>query len=198
MLADYAQLISSALGYPVTSINVGRSGATTSTLLEQLRQEADTRAAVHQAGSIVIIIGANDLAGLDCPDLSCYQAPVEHTVHQLEEILHLTSALRAHPTTPVLVLTYWNVSIDGEVALHQLGDQQVRLDRQVTQLLNAGITRTAEAAGAVAVNLYDPFITQTGGNPTGLLAPDGDHPNAAGAHAIAAALWKATPPTWLN
>lgn len=192
LLSDYTQYVSTAVGQPVQSVNLGVDGATTSSLLDDLNYNEQTREAVRQAGLLVLVIGANDVAGAECDTLACLEDPLAQTLNRVDQILETVRELNAGRAHQLLVLTYWNASVDGEVARSTQSEQEIRLFHQASALLNQGLTRSAVSAGATAVGLYDPFIRQTGGDPTGLLAADGDHPNAAGAQVIADALWHNT------
>jgi acyl-CoA thioesterase-1 len=105
--------------------------------------------------------------------------------------------LQTHGTpVPVLVLGYWNVVKDGAVGLASYGASGLRSAEDATQYCNLALRLAAQQSGARYVSTTPAFKgadhTQ---DPTYLLAPDGDHPNAAGHQAIANALYTAEPTT---
>ena len=89
---------------------------------------------------------------------------------------------------------YWNVVLDGRVGAEQYGPDGVRAAAEATRYANDALRVAARQTGARYVPTEAAFHGDDGGrDPTGLLAPDGDHPNAAG-HAAIAALIPPLPP----
>jgi lysophospholipase L1-like esterase len=88
----------------------------------------------------------------------------------------------------VIVTDYWNVFEDGDVGRDDRGAAYLAWSDRLTRAFNAALCPRVAAAGATCLDLYAPFKGADGrGDPTGLLAGDGDHPNAAG-HALIARL----------
>ena len=107
----------------------------------------------------------------------------------IEQTISAIHRLRGGRRTAVLVTGYWNVFEDGAVARRDYPDVGVRATQRLTGLVNDGIRAAADRGGATYVDLSVPFDgPRTGGDPTRLLGPDGDHPNAAGQDLIAARL----------
>lgn len=196
----YADALGRRLGRPVTSLNLGRGGLTTSGLLHELQADTKTRQAVRAASVVLVIIGANDLlpqlrqwTSATCGP-SCFRGPTEDMGDRVRRVLAAVDELRPHsPRATVLVGNYWNVFTDGDVARRQGGQMQLDWSTVVTATANGAICRAAEAQEARCVDLVAPFKGDGGDDPTWLLAADGDHPNAAGARRISAALLARTP-----
>jgi lysophospholipase L1-like esterase len=90
----------------------------------------------------------------------------------------------------VLVTGYWNVYEDGEVAQKAFSPEGVAATVDLTRRVNAVVASVTGAQGAKYVDLFGPF-EKRGKEVTSLLAPDGDHPNAAGHLLIAQVLVQA-------
>jgi len=198
----YGALLSRHVGVPVTVDNEAVSGLDTTGLLAQLRQPrvADE---VRRASVVLLTIGANDFAdnhdrvvdddcardtATDCvsDELASLQA---HLATALAEL----RTLRAGMPTSVLVTGYWNVFEDGGVARRGAGVSGLQASIALTVRVNAAIRSVSSSAGAHYVDLFEPF-QRRGRDIDSLLAPDGDHPDAAGHRLIAAELLDATPP----
>jgi lysophospholipase L1-like esterase len=197
----YAAQLPPAKGGPARPINLGKGGSTSVDLLHDLRSDAATRRDVASADVVLVTIGANDLGpllprwlGSDC-DNTCYDGAVAAVGRRVGAIVRQIHALRGSAPQQVLVTGYWNVFVDGEVGRQEHGTAYLRWSDRLTRALNAQIAQVATAAGATCVHLYAPFKSPTGDrDPTPLLAPDGDHPDAAGHEVIAKALLAATSP----
>jgi lysophospholipase L1-like esterase len=206
---DFVELYAAGLArrwhHVVQATNLGRPGLTSAELRTRLQDDASERALVGAADVVIVTIGANDLvpalrawdsgSGRDeaaCGG-TCDTGDLDRVGQDVEGILGAISKLRGDRPTLVLVTTYWNVFEDGDVAAAERGPDFLRWTDGLTQRLNARIERAAGAEGATLVDLYAPFKAGGHGNPTALLADDGDHPNAAGHRIIASALLAATP-----
>jgi lysophospholipase L1-like esterase len=188
----YTTMLGEHASRPVQAVNLGRGGLTTDTLATQLGSSA-TRARLARASQVVVTIGANDLIVLigrwqsgDC-DSSCVGHATAAMGHRLRATL-ATVHRETPPTARVLVTTYWNVFEDGDVADRDYGKGFAAWSDGVTRSANAQICAAARAAAQSCVDLYAPFEGDGSGNPTALLADDGDHPNAAGHRLIARTL----------
>lgn len=183
-----------------TSDNLGSNGATTTSLAEDLADDAATRRDVARSDVVLVTIGANDLVPLiarwqskGC-GTSCSAPAVTAMGNGLDTVLRRIVALRAGQPTTILVTDYWNVFEDGQVAVADYGRSFAPWSDQVTREANATIRSAAERSGAVAyVDLYRPFKGDGSTDDTHLLASDGDHPDAAGTALIARTLLAATP-----
>jgi lysophospholipase L1-like esterase len=196
IVAEYAAALQQRDGRAVTGNNLGVPGDTTSDLLDHLQNDDAYRAAVRGADVVLVTIGANDLAPQwqqwqagTCDD-KCYDPAVAAMSSRLDQILTLIRSLRSGPPATVLVTNYWNVFTDGDVARASGGQDQIDWSQDITLAANSGICVTATEHNATCVDLYTPIQD---GDPTDVLAPDGDHPNAAGVGVIVRALMADTP-----
>jgi lysophospholipase L1-like esterase len=197
-ISTYAALLAARDGRSVSATNLGRGGLTTASLGDQLDGSEPARS-VGSADVVVLTIGANDLGPLEdqwespgCGP-SCITPAVAAMGRGLAADLSRIKDL-GHPGQRVEVTTYWNVFEDGDVADDLRGPGFATWSDTVTVQANRAICAAARTAGDVCVDLYAPFLDADGSrNPTPLLAPDGDHPNAAGHEVIARALLAATP-----
>ena len=199
LLQQYADALAARTHRSVRSDNLGVDGAVTSDVLDALRSDARTRDVIAQADVVVVVIGANDLIpqleqwrASSCPS-SCFGPPVQQMGRQLAQVLDALQSARNGRTDHVLVADYWNVFQDGQVAVDADGREGVAWSTKVTTAANAAICQAAQSAQATCVDLFSPFKGSGEDDPTGLLADDGDHPNAAGTRVIAQALIGATP-----
>jgi lysophospholipase L1-like esterase len=186
-------------GKPVTTTNLAEASQDSAGLLAQLQDSPETVRAVAAADEVTVTIGANDFAVArsdyfagDCggaDGLDCFRAELPALRDNLTRILARIHQLgRPHPPA-VRVTNYWNVFEDGEVARDTRGDAFMADSDQLTRIANDLICQVTRQAGGVCVDTYTPFKGQGGKNdPTGLLADDGDHPNAAGHRLIAQVL----------
>lgn len=190
---SYATLLARGLanrtGTVVSLSNEGADGLTSSGLLDQLRRP-EVRQALSRAGVVTVTIGANDFdpgaAGEPaCAGAGCYTGALQALSS------HLEAALReVHQLVPdqarVLVTGYWNVFLDGAVGRTEGADYVANSDA-LTRRVNQVIQSAAVAAHDRYVDEYGPFESGSLPRLTALLAPDGDHPSAAG-HALIAQL----------
>ena len=187
----YGRLLAHRTGHRVTVDDEGVNGLDTAGLVAQLGQPA-VAGAVRRAGVVLVTIGANDFSdhhddvtGGSCGAGSeCVDDEVGTMRAGLAAALDRVRALRGGRPTTVLVTGYWNVFEDGDVAVGASGAAGLAASLTLTRRVNTVIRGTARAAGAAYVDLFPAFQT-SGHDITGLLADDGDHPDAAG-HALIA------------
>ncbi|GAA0222341.1 hypothetical protein GCM10009539_04410 [Cryptosporangium japonicum] len=196
---SYAALTRQATGHRVTTENLGVPGQTSTQLRASLTGDTGTARRVAGSDILIVTIGANDFAPAlddwesgDC-DLACFRPVADSVRTDVAAIVHRIRTLRGGYPTAILVTDYWNVFRDGNAA-DDLGTDYTTLAEQVTELADTAICGGAADAGAVCVDLYAPFKGDGSSDPTGLLAADGDHPNAAGhlliAETLAAEGWQ--------
>jgi acyl-CoA thioesterase-1 len=186
----YAHMISPQ----ARSVNLAQPGYTASDVRGQLRT-ASVRAGLHEATVVLVMVGANDLAAAfeNARDAAGYRASAATVQTAVTAIVGTVLRIHATPVT-VLVLGYWNVVKDGAVGLTEYGADGLKSADQATHECNEALRRAAEQSGARYVTTTPVFKgTDRQEDPTGLLAADGDHPNAAGHQAIADALYAARP-----
>lgn len=199
-VTGFAHLLAKQDDIRVHATNDGEAGSTSDGLADELEgtgdDDRDLQDDVAGADVVVITMGANDLApALDsfrdgsC-DASCYDPQVAQMQTDLGRVLDRVQALD-HGHARVLVTTYWNVFTDGDVARQAERSGYLAWSDTVTRRANAAITTVASAHRATLVDLYAPFKGDGSGDPTSLLADDGDHPDAAGTALISRAVLEA-------
>ena len=196
----YGRLLAHRTGHRVTVDDEGVNGLDTAGLVVQLRQPAVARA-VRRAGVVLVTIGANDFSdhhddvtGGACGAAGeCVDDEVEAMRGGLAAALDRVRSLRDGRPTTVLVTGYWNVFEDGDVAVGASGAAGLQASLALTRRVNAAIRGTTASAGAAYVDLF-PAFQSSGHDITGLLADDGDHPDASGHALIARILLRAGRP----
>lgn len=194
----YGSLVATALSRQqhsdVAATNLAKPGQTTQQLLSELQQPS-ADAAVGAADVVIVTIGANDFdKSIVTQDscsataaLACYQPALSALQTGLGAVLDRLQALMAKPGGDILVTGYWNVFLDGKVGAQQGSVYQANSDA-LTRAVNGIISATATGHTADYVDVYTPFKGDGDRDDTGLLAADGDHPNAAGHRVIAQAV----------
>jgi lysophospholipase L1-like esterase len=164
-------------------------GYTSANVLDQLQHNETAMHDVGQADAVMVEIGANDVGhSSKCgTEVECYEPQIPKTTEQLDEIVARIHKL-AGPHVPVVMLDYWNVWLGGQYAKAQGPDYVDAADALTTQV-NQAIRATAHETGSIYVDLRTAFRGPNHDqDETALLAPDGDHPNAAGHQRIAEAI----------
>jgi lysophospholipase L1-like esterase len=141
------------------------------------------------------MVGANDfdpsvLTTPQCQpltELPCYQQTFAQQRANLTSVLTEVTALTAGHGGKVVTAGYWNVFLDGAVGRAR-GEDYVTASDAVTQAENALIAAVSQQQGARYADVYTPFKGDGTTDDTTLLAPDGDHPNAAGHGVLARAI----------
>lgn len=173
----------------VSVANLGHNGLTSAGLLSQL-ETAGVRRLLSRATVVTVTIGANDFdastaSDSACAGAGCYAGTLAAMSARVRAALAEIGAL-APRDARVLVTGYWNVFLDGEVGRAQ-GAAYVANSDALTRRVNSALQAEAETAHDTYVDEYGPFESASLSGLTALLAPDGDHPSAAG-HALIAQL----------
>jgi lysophospholipase L1-like esterase len=190
----YGDLLSRSTGTRVTVDNRAVGGLDTAGLVAQLRQPG-MEDAVRRADVFLVTIGANDfgdhhtqvVSGQCGADADCVGDELTSMRDRLASVLAKIRSLRGGRPTTILVTGYWNVFQDGDVARQAFGERGLEASLRLTRRANDAIRAVADDAGARYVDIFAPF-EKPGGDITSLLAPDGDHPDAAGHQLIARTL----------
>jgi lysophospholipase L1-like esterase len=206
--AEYAALLANRDSIHAQATNLGVNGLTSAGLLAQLSggsaADARTQAVVAAAAIVVVTIGANDFSDEHHPITAGTCAGAKHTACTRDELTTMSQTvsrivdqirtLRDGTPTTIMLTGYWNVFEDGDVADKAFPDDGVAASIALTKEANAAIRADALAENAIYVDLWPVFEgANSDKDPTGLLASDGNHPNAAGHAAIAAQLLADTP-----
>jgi acyl-CoA thioesterase-1 len=176
------------------SVDLAQPGFTSADVRGQVGAGA-VRAALRNASVVLIMAGANDLADAfdSGGDDDAYQASAAQVETNVAAIVAAIGQIHGTPVR-VLVLGYWNVVKDGAAALAAYGAAGLASAESATHYANQALRRAADRTGARYVPTTPAFKgDERDQDPTGLLAADGDHPNAAGHQAIADALYAALP-----
>jgi lysophospholipase L1-like esterase len=190
----YAQGVS-VPGQAVTVLNLAKGGTTSADALKKLKSRTAADA-VRKASTVIIYTGADDFGpafravsrgGSASKNYKPVEKRVQTNVAKMITLVHsLNSA--AH----VAVLDYWAAMEDGKVAKHDYSRAQLKAGAEATDYLNRSLKAAAKKDHATYVSTFTLFKGKSGTkDPTKYLAPDGNHPNAAGMKAITAALVKA-------
>ena len=181
--------LTASSGRTVTAANDAVAGATTSTVLRQLESDGAVIGRVRRADVIEIEIGANDVAyNSECGTaVDCYATEIPTIRKNLDEIVARVHALTSGHEALVVLLDYWSVWLGGKYAAAK-GEAYVAAAEQVTDDVNSVIESTAARSRSAYVDLRAAFKgPDYAYDETHYLAPDGDHPNAAGHKQIATA-----------
>ncbi|GAA3347360.1 hypothetical protein GCM10020358_61860 [Amorphoplanes nipponensis] len=179
----YATMLSPA----AESDDLAEAGATSLGVRRQLAT-GRARAEVRRANVVLIMAGANDVAA-DLDDGSYTEAVAAVRANVTAAV---SSVRQLRPGVAVLVFGYWNVVEDGEVGARKYDDDRRSTAGAATLACNAALLAAAADAGATYVDTLAPFKGSAGtGDPTPVLAADGDHPNAAGHALLAQAAYRA-------
>ncbi len=145
---------------------------------------------VKAADLVELEVGANDVGHTEAcgTDVSCYLPAVPEVRTNLDAIVARLHALAAGRPVHVVLLDYWSVWLGGQYAREQ-GQAYVDAADTVTDDVNTVIREVAAQTGSSYVDLRAAFKgPDYTYDETHYLAPDGDHPNAAGHEKIASAL----------
>jgi lysophospholipase L1-like esterase len=194
---SFVRLLGSKLGQlesrPIDVVNNAQDGLTSAGLLEQVQTEHEQASASQVT---LVTIGANDFdssqlstQGCTAPELTCFGPALIAMQYNVDAIVDALLQARG-PHGPILVTGYWNVMLDGAVGASRGQDYQRDSDA-LTRQVNAALQDTCRRKGVTYVDVYAWFKADHDGDDTALLAPDGDHPSAAGHAVIASALLNA-------
>jgi len=164
-------------------VNLAESGAKAADVRDELPGNSG---ALAKAAEVLIMIGANDVADT-IDDPSTYPAAASSVQNDVTATI---AGIEKSHTVPVIVLGYWNVVLDGQVGQETYGPDGVKAAAQATAMINNALQAAASTNAEAEYITTEPAFHGGDGthDPTDLLAPDGDHPNAAGQAAIAALL----------
>jgi acyl-CoA thioesterase I len=193
----YAQMVAGATSSQATVDNDAVSGSTSADVVNLLTK-GSVQAHVRAASTVLIMTGANDFN--DAFDAVSLGAPAASTFGPVATAVqdNVTAAvqkiLALNPSAHVVVLDYWAAMEDGAVAARDYDPPTMAASVASTNYVNDALAVAAKATGALYLSTYAAFKGPAGTNdPTALLAPDGDHPNAAGHQLIARTIYAALP-----
>jgi lysophospholipase L1-like esterase len=174
----------------VAASNDAVAGATSADVLGQLDSERGVVDDVSTAGAIEVEVGANDVGfSQSCgTSVDCYAPRLPALEKNLAAIVARTRVLSRGRDPVIVLLDYWSVWLGGKYAAEK-GAAYVAAAKELTDRVDAIIKAAAVGTGSQYVDLRAAFKgPDYAYDETHYLAPDGDHPNAAGHEQIAKAL----------
>jgi lysophospholipase L1-like esterase len=174
----------------VSADNQAVGGFTTEDVLGQVMHDAAVIKAVKQSDAIEVEVGANDVGySTKCgTSVACYAPAIPPMEQNLRAIVRRIDELAAGHAMLVVLLDYWSVWLGGKYARAK-GQAYVTAAESVTDDVDYDIKQVAAQTESAYVDLRAAFKgPDYRSDETGYLASDGDHPNAAGHQAIAAAV----------
>jgi lysophospholipase L1-like esterase len=184
-----AEGLTTTSGQNVTASNDSVGGATTASVLDQVKSKDDVISHLRSADVVEIEVGANDVGhSTKCgTTVACYEPKVPAIETNLGAIVARVHELASGHKVLVVLLDYWSVWLGGQYAAAK-GEAYVHAASELTDQVNAVIKSTATRTGAAYVDLRAAFKgPDYAYDETHYLSSDGDHPNAAGHEQIAAA-----------
>jgi lysophospholipase L1-like esterase len=194
---EYAALAGNDVGLAPTVYNFSRPGSLSEDVLDKLGHRR-VRRAVQAATTVLIMTGANDFTAPfnevrdgasesdDYPPVAArVQANVTAAIQQLQQL---------NPHAHIVVLDYWAAMKDGAVARREYSPAALQAAQDATTAVNSALAAAVAATHVTYVSTLVAFKGPDGSqDPTDLLAPDGNHPDAAGHQVIAQALIQVLP-----
>ena len=180
-------------GHPIQTANDAVPGYRSSDVLAQLGHDANVFGRVERSEAVMVEVGANDVvySSACATNVACYERKLPQLKNNLDAIVTRIHELTAAHRVAIVLLDYWSVWLGGQYAAAQ-GQTYVDAATAVTAGVNDTIRAVAQASGSILVDLRGAFRgPDDAWDETHLLAPDGDHPNAAGHERIAEAVAQA-------
>jgi len=197
-VSAYAAMVAAGKNAKATVDNDAVSGSTSADVVNQLTNKSAVQAHVRAATTVLIMTGANDFndafdaVSLGAPAATMFPPVATAVQDNVTAVVQRIQALNRN--AHVVVLDYWAAMEDGAVAARDYDPPTMAASLASTNYVNDALSVAAKATGALYVSTYTAFKGPAGTNdPTGLLAADGDHPNAAGHQLIARTIYTVLP-----
>jgi lysophospholipase L1-like esterase len=159
-------------------------------VVTELQRDASVMSRVAQANVVIVETGANDVAhSASCGNmLACYEPELPAVQRNLDSIVTRIHALAGDHEVTVVLVDYWSVWLGGSYA-HAQGPAYVAAADALTAEVDTVVSTVAYDTRSIYVDLRTAFRgPDQDGDETGLLASDGEHPNAEGQETIAQAI----------
>jgi acyl-CoA thioesterase I len=169
-------------GHAVSTLNDAVPGYTSSQVLTQVDTDADVVSHLEYSQAVTVEVGANDVAYSSAcgTTVDCYEQTVPLVHRNLDAIVAKIRQISDGRAATIVLLDYWSVWLGGKYA-EQKGPAYVNAAEQVTASISETIKAVAASTHCYFVDLRTAFNgPDQQYDETHLLAPDGDHPNAAG------------------
>jgi acyl-CoA thioesterase I len=191
-VGEYAALAGSNVGLTPTVHNFSVPGSVSEDVLDKLTHRR-VRRALRDATTVLIMTGANDFTAPFSEVRDGASESDEYPPAAARVQTNVTAAIqqvqRLNPLAHIVVLDYWAAMKDGAVARREYSPVAQQAAQDATVAVNDALAAAVAATHVTYVSTLVAFKGPDGSkDPTDLLAPDGDHPDAAGHQVIAQAL----------
>jgi lysophospholipase L1-like esterase len=208
----WADRVSEDAKRPVEVSNHAVAGAEAAEVLDQVKGDGATRAALKGADLVVVAVGVNDTpwnrrddpcdAAAEYPVIEwgriterCISRVADEYETTLDAILDELDTLRAGKPTTLRLTNAYNAVIGNRVDPSWDSPAAVAPSRAATDLFDKAQCRLAEHHGGVCIDVHRAFNGADGSKPAGrFLASDYTHPGPQGHEAIAQLLLDAGAP----
>jgi lysophospholipase L1-like esterase len=174
--------IATVVGHHIDTVNDSVPGTQSKDVLGQLEHDTSIIDHVKHSEAVTVEVGANDVSySSTCgTDVACYEQKMPALANNLDAIVARIHQLTSGHDVTIILLDYWSVWLGGKYA-EERGPAYVDAAKDVTRSVSDTIISTATSTSSVYVDLRRAFRgPDNAWDETHLLAPDGDHPNAAG------------------
>jgi lysophospholipase L1-like esterase len=194
---EYADLAAGNDGTTAVVHNYSEPGTLSHDVVSELRSRK-IKQAVRSATTVLIMTGANDFTAPFGevrdgasesdeypPAADRVRANVTRAIERIQDL---------NPHAHIVVLDYWAAMKDGAVARREYSPDAQEAAEDATAAVNEALSDAVAHTHVTYVSTLVAFKGPDGDqDPTDLLAPDGDHPDAAGHERIAQALIETLP-----
>jgi len=196
-VSAYADMVAAGTSTKATVDNDAVSGSTSADVVNLLTRPS-VQSHLRSATTVLIMTGANDFndsfdqVSLGSPANQTYPPVATAVQDNVTAVVQQIHSL--NPAAHVVILDYWAAMEDGAVAARDYDPPAMAASVACTTYVNQALAVAAKATNALYVSTYTAFKGADGtADPTSLLAPDGDHPDAAGHQLIARTIYAALP-----
>ncbi|HZE65388.1 MAG TPA: SGNH/GDSL hydrolase family protein [Sporichthyaceae bacterium] len=196
-VGEYATLAGNNAGFAATVHNFSDPGSLSGDVVSELGHHRIQKA-VRAATTVLIMTGANDFTAPfsevrdGASESDVYPPAADRVQANVTAAVQLVQQLNPH--AHIVVLDYWAAMKDGAVARREYSPDAQEAAQDATDAVNQALADAVEATHVTYVSTLVAFKGPDGTqDPTDLLAPDGDHPDAAGHAVIAQTLVEALP-----